>query len=347
MPTIKAEGPAKNKNFNETLDTDTCAGICIQKFLLFFLCLITGIIFLCVNSGCKTTANNDAAGKIYSVTDDYGYVLHFDKKPERVFGTTTSIEEILLYLLPHQKIAAISNPTADEDTSLVLEKALQIKNRVPQNASIETIIALRPDLVFMQMRDNHAAADTLSEMGIKVYRMQVATNMNMIRKRIMDIGHALGEPTKSEKLLQDFDSKIRHVKNMVNAIPVEKRRTIIGFSSLGAFGSSTGLFHQICAESGIINGGDLAGILYSERISDEQIVRINPDYFVVLDEGRENNYGKNIEKRILEDKALVNTTAYRERKIIFFKGRYAKTNTQFFADAVTDLAKKIYPEYVK
>ena len=312
----------------------------LKIVLLPVFCLL--ILFIC---GCGAEKDTASPAKGYSVKDEFGYALHFTKKPQKIIGTTASIEEVLVDLVPPQRMAAISKLSADKELSLIAaEKAAQIKTVIPDRASIETIVALHPDLVFMQVRGNQAMADTLTEMGIKVYRMQTPVTLPMIRDRIRNMSLAVGEPELGDEVLRALDAKVAEVKKRTDKIPRDKRMKVLGFSSLGPTGSATGLFHQICEESGVINAGALAGAEYATKISDEQIIKVDPDIFIVTDDGPDNDHGKAIVRRILADEAIRGVKAVKNRRFIYLKYRYKYANSQYFGDAVTEIAKGAYPE---
>ena len=310
------------------------------KLLLTLFC-----IFLCLFAGCGSDKKEGLTSKGYTVTDDFGYTLRFSEKPKKILGTTTNIEEVLIELIGPQRMAAISESSLNQGYSLIADKASKVKNRIPDRASMETIIAQHPDLVFMQIKNNQAMADTLTEMGIRVFRMETPVTLDMVRNRIHKMSVAVGEPEQGEAMLRELDAKIAAVKKHTDTIPKEKRKKVIGFSSLGAFGSASGLFHHICEESGVINGGAAAGIVYAAKISDEQIIKVDPDIFIVTDEGPENEFGKATIRKILADEALKDVKAVKEKRFIILKARYRIANSQHFGDAVTAVAKGAYPEF--
>ncbi len=314
-----------------------------NKISLIFplLVFIIASLFLC---GCGQEKVNDAVTKGYSVTDDFGNKLHFSEKPKRILGTTANIEEILLELVPPERMAAISEQNIDKEISLMPDEAAKVKKVIPNLAPLETIIAQHPDLVFMQIKNNQAAADTLTEMGIRVFRMKTPVTLPMIRDRIHIMSIAVGEIERGNQMLQKLDEKVAEVKKRTGNLPRDKKKIVIGFSSLGASGSATGLFHNICEESGVVNGGAVSGISYAERISDERIVKVNPDIFIIVDEGTANDYGRQTVRKIMDDAALRNVKAVQNQHFIIFKYRYKYSNSQHFGDAVTLIAKGAYPE---
>ena len=132
-----------------------------SSLIFLFLVFIIVTLFFC---GCRQEKTKDAATNGYNVKDDFGYTLHFTEKPKRIIGTTGNIEEILVELVTPEHIAAISESNRNKEYSLIAEEAAKVKNTIPDRASIETIVAQHPDLVFMQIKTNQAMADTAKEL---------------------------------------------------------------------------------------------------------------------------------------------------------------------------------------
>lgn len=306
-----------------------------------YLLLLFEILFFL--SGCGEKPAAEAPGG-YDVVDDRGRTIHFDAKPQRVYGNTLSLEEVLLDLLPPERIAAVSPPTLDPEYSLAADKAARVAGRVPAYPGPEPIAALQPDLIFAQLRARPETIATLEEMGFKVFCMEVPTNLDMVRKRLRQMSEAVGEPERGQALLAELDEKVAYVKSRTAGIPPEKRRVLLGFSSMGAFGHPDGLFHDICRQSGVINGAARIHMAYGSHLSDEQILQIDPDIMMFVDDGAANDYGGQIRDRVLGDPALQTAKAVKNRRFFFLKDRYRASNTQHMGDAILQIARNVYPE---
>ena len=306
-----------------------------------YLLLLFGILFFL--SGCGEKPAAEAPGG-YDVVDDRGRTIHFDAKPQHVYGNTLSLEEVLLDLLPPERIAAVSPPTLDPEYSLAADKAARVAGRVPAYPGPEPIAALQPDLIFAQLRARPETIATLEEMGFKVFCMEVPTNLDMVRKRLRQMSEAVGEPERGQALLAELDEKVAYVKSRTAGIPPEKRRVLLGFSSMGAFGHPDGLFHDICRQSGVINGASRIHMAYGSHLSDEQILQIDPDIMMFVDDGAANDYGGQIRDRVLGDPALQTAKAVKNRRFFFLKDRYRASNTQHMGDAILQIARNVYPE---
>ena len=308
-----------------------------QGYALLLLCLL---FFL---PGCGEKPAGAVSGG-YDVVDDRGRTIHFDAKPQRVYGNTLSLEEVLLDLLPPERIAAVSPPTLDPEYSLAADKAAKVAGRVPAYPGPEPIAALGPDLIFAQLRARPETIATLEEMGFKVFCMEVPTNLDMVRKRLKQMGEAVGEPEQGQKLIDELDEKVAYVAAHTDQIPPEKRKVLLGFSGQGAFGHPDGLFNDICRQSGVINGAARIHMAYGSHLSDEQILQIDPDILMFVDGGADNDYGGKIREQVLGDPALQTAKAVRNRSFFFLKDRYRASNTQHMGDAILQVAKNVYPD---
>ena len=311
-----------------------------RRRLFFGFCVLFLLVFL---SGCGEQPAAKRTGG-YDVVDDRGRILHFDEKPQRVYGNTLSLKEVLLDLLPPERIAAVSPPTLDPEYSLAADKAAQVQGRVPAYPGPEPIAALQPDLIFAQLRARPETIAKLEEMGFKVFCMEVPTNLDMVRKRLRQMSEAVGEPARGAALLSALDEKVAYVKAHTAHIPPEKRRVLLGFSTMGAFGHIDGLFHDICQQSGVINGAARIHMAYGNHLSDEQILQIDPDILMFVDGGAANAYGAQIRDRVLGDPALQTAKAVKARHFFFLKDRYRASNTQHMGDAILQIAQNVYPE---
>lgn len=281
----------------------------------------------------------------YSVVDDYGNVLKFATKPKKVYATTLSLEELLVDLLEPERFAAISAGALDRDTSLIVDKAAHIKNVAPNNMTVEAILALQPDLVIVQENTNKAFVDSIKDTGLKVFVTKVPTNLEMVEKRIERISTALGEAERGQKMIADMNRKITLVQGKMAKIPEDKRKIAMAYSLQGVFGSSKGLFHDICTRAGLRNGAALAGLERGEHLSKEKIVSTNPDIFIFpkTSATKKGDVDK-LREDVLHDSSLQTVKAVQNNNYIIIADRYRYSASQYMADAILLLSKQAYPE---
>ena len=304
--------------------------------------IIISLLFL----GCGADTGNQADNKqAYQVQDDYGNIVKFDAKPQRIYATTISLEELLLDLVPAEHFAAISQEATDERYSLVKDKADRVAKKVPIKLNVENIVALRPDLVIAQENLNKAQIEAMKEAGLKVYVVKVPTDAEMIEKRITNIAKAVGEEKRGNELIKAMNEKLQYVKKVTGDIPIEKRKIVMAYSLMGVFGSKEGLFNDICENAGVRNGAALAGLVRGEHLSKEKIVAVNPDLFIfpIYSSTREGDADK-FREEVLSDKSLATVKAVKNKSYILINDRYRYTTSHLYADSVYEIASKSYPK---
>lgn len=311
----------------------------MYRFIILF------IISLCI-AGCGAEpVSNNAAQEAYQVQDDYGNVLNFDSKPQRIYATTISLEELLLDLVPPERFAAISQEATDGRYSLVKAKADNVAKKMPIKLNVEGIVALQPDLIIAQENLNKAQIEAMKEAGLKVFVVKVPTNLDMVQKRIIKISKAVGEVERGNELIKNMDSKLQFVKKRVTDIPEEKRKIVMAYSLMGVFGSKEGLFNDICEHAGVRNGAALAGLVRGEHLSKEKIVSVNPDLFIfpIYSSTREGDANR-FRAEVLSDKSLATVKAVKNKSYMMINDRYRYTTSHLYADSVFEIASKAYPE---
>lgn len=311
-------------------------------------CLILLLIMLLLTGCGMQTQQQVTAQASYSVVDDYGNVLKFTTKPKRVYATTLSIEEVLVDLLEPERLAAISEDALDKSTSLIAEKAAHISRKAPANMPVEAILAMQPDLVIVQENTNKAYVESIKDTGLKVFVTKVPTNLELVEKRILHIAEAVGEQERGQKMVSLMNKKVALVDNTMKNIPEKQRKIAMAYSLQGVFGSSKGLFHDICTRSGLRNGAALAGLTRGEHLSKEKIVSTNPDLFIFprTSATKKGDVDK-LRENVLHDPSLATVKAVQNQDYIVIDDRYRYSASQYMADAILILSRQAYPELYK
>ena len=111
----------------------------LKKLLSLLLAAICAIAL----GGCMSDTPQSEGG--YTVTDARGKTLHMKEKPKRIISTYVFADEILLDLVPHDRIVAMDKWIHDPGLSMAVESAKDVTTEVDN--SPEHMISLRPDLV--------------------------------------------------------------------------------------------------------------------------------------------------------------------------------------------------------
>ena len=125
---------------------------------------------------------------------------------KRILPVSTSVEEIVLALADPEEIAAVTAYARASSNPLILEKTKRIKNTISPNPSTEEILSYKPDCILMPIVFNKAQADTLSEMGFYVVRLELPEGYEAIKERILLIAKSIDKEERGSNLIQKWMS---------------------------------------------------------------------------------------------------------------------------------------------
>ena len=299
-----------------------------KKVFLFVLIMLFGICTGCKNYDSRAESINKITTK---------------NKPQRIISLNISSDEILLDLVDRRRIIALSNNSADEQISSVVQKAKAIKVKLNLRTNVEKIYALKPDLVCVPEAGPPEIATSLRELGINVYVVKSATNIMDIEDKIKGIAAAVGEEEKGQKIINKMRRDLMIIttktQNIIN------KKTVVAFTYGGAYGAKGGLFDNICNYAGVINGAAQIGLKRGEKLSKESIVTINPDIFLLPTWSHNpKNDAQKLRKEILTDATYGKLKAIENNRIYFMPDRYRSCSSQYIANGVYKIAQIAYPD---
>ena len=313
--------------------------------LLFIVLLFISILML---GGCTNNKQNkfvSDSGKGYTVTDATGTKVNFAERPKRIISLSSSVDEILLDMLPPERIAALTNLADDPGICSTTEKAKAVKQRV-QSKNVEAILSLNPDLVLMPDWLGPEKVQGLRDVGIKVYVYKTPVTLTDIQKSIVEIATVLDAREQGDKLVLAMQKKLDNVQQKLKELPSDKKQVVVPLSLMGAFGGKGTTFDDICNYANVTNGISAAGIDKNAVIAKEKIVEINPDAFILptWDFGKSGD-AKNFINETMNDPALQTVKAIKNNRLIQIHDAYLYSISHYAANAVDEIARAVYPEY--
>lgn len=144
-----------------------------------------------------------------------------------------------------------------------------------QDAQIEHIVALRPDMVLLGPRSR--AGERLTELGVPVQMFDARTHADL-KRMLLALGQSLGEPARATELVQRID---RELDAAARRVPTALRgRSVYVEVGIGPTAASAKSFiGETVARLGLINivNGD-QGLF--PRVNPEMVVRRSPDLII-------------------------------------------------------------------
>lgn len=314
----------------------------------------------------EDSAAPDAAAPV-TVQDAAGDDVVIYSAPQRIVSLSVWESEMLLDLVDTSSIAAL-NPYMDSDiVTACADKAAEVHARVTNEA--EAIESVSPDLVLLDNYNDGTGTLTqsLKDDGIKVLKLNSPVNFDEIGDRIHTISTAVFAKDKGTQILQDMNDRLAAVKQKVSAVTTPVKVMLYDPYS-GADGTDTNLlyaygkdstFNAIAEAAGAVNVCTAASgsAVSKDTVADDW----KPDLIVVPgiayeekdnEDGEENIFtvsgdGGDVKEAIKNDSVLKSLPAVKNNRMVALSEKYRRSNSQYMAYAVEELAKACYPDLFK
>lgn len=310
-----------------------------------FLVGVLALVFVLAALGCGSAPAGQSGG--YAVTDAEGRTVAFAEKPVRVLNYALWLDDIVLGLVPPERLVGIDHLADDPNSSNIVEIAEKIPVKLNQ-PSAEQVIALHPDVVFLDAGKDAAVAETLRDLGIHVVACQKPRTADEVRAAVQLVAAALGEEAKGAVLIDAYDAECAALAARVAAIPDAERKTVLVISMSPTFGSKGGLFDHLCTMAGVRNGAAEIGLTAGQALTKEHILAVNPDVLIVPVWNDHGSYDiEKFNREYLDDPALQTVRAIRDGRIVRPHEGYIYNASQDMVFGAQDIAHAAYGDLVE
>jgi len=189
--------------------------------------------------------------------------------PQHVMSLSMCTDDLLLELLPPERIASITYYSRDPGNSYQWPQAAKVR---VNSATVEEVLAEKPDLVLAGTYTTPAARSLLRKMHLPLLEVPPAADFDEIRAVTRQVAHALGRDEFGEALIAKMDSTLR---KLAASSPTQ----IIRVAAWGEGGSIPGrgtMFDSILRAAGGVNIAASLGGAYTP-FDVEQLVMAHPD----------------------------------------------------------------------
>ena len=297
-------------------------------------------------AGCGGSADKKAVdtGKAYlSLKDAAGRQVVLAKKPERVVSLSPS------YL---GMIEAVGGKIVGRASSKVGTIPESMKS-VPEigfvfNINMESLVALRPDLVLAGRNQHEKFVPLLESNKINVIEFDAKT-YDEVKQTVQVLGDVYGNPDKAKAENELLDKQISEIKAK---LPKEKKRIVIMHataSSVTVEGSRSiaGCVSDILGFENVAAAA-LKGKSDKTPYSMESLVGQNPDLIFITSMGKAEEIENRLRKDFKKNPAWNSLQAVQQGKVYVLPERLFLINPGLrYPEAVAYMAKQVYPEVFK
>ena len=261
------------------------------------------------------------------------------KKYNHIVSLTLSGDEMLLGLVPENRIAGLSGKiNEDKEISNIVDKA---KKFTKVEGNEEVLMSLEPDLIivadWLSKRITNIGAIT----GAKVYFYKTPNSYEEQKKLIRDLANLVEEKENGEKLIKNMDNRLKVLQNKIAKNYKGAKPKILMYTSFGTTSGKNTTFNDMVK---LINGVNVvaeAGIDGFKDISKEKIIELNPDIIIVPIAKKYDNVNK-ISKLFFEDPSFKNVKAIKNKKVYFIQYKDITPTSQYMINSIEELAKVVY-----
>lgn len=277
--------------------------------------------------------NEQEANQSYTVADDRGKEISFDKVPETVISLQPSNTEILFALGVGDKVIGVTDYDKWPEEVKNIEK---VSDSV--NVNVERVVELNPDVVFAYTIGGEEQVEQLESAGLKVFVIQSASSIEDIYGDIRQIAQVMGVEEKGNKLVDDIKGQLAGIKEKTAAVG-QKRKVYFEIApapDIWSIGSGT-FQQQIIEAAGVENiFADQQGWF---SVTEEDVILRNPDAIITTV-----NYSEDPVKEILSRKGWESITAIQNGEVHALNADLLDRPGPRIAEAAELIAKTIYPE---
>ena len=261
------------------------------------------------------------------------------KKYNHIVSLTLSGDEMLLGLVPENRIAGLSGKiNEDKEISNIVDKAKKFP-KVEGNE--EVLMSLEPDLIIVADWLSKRITDIGAITGAKVYFYKTPNSYEEQKKLIRDLANLVEEKENGEKLIKNMDNRLKVLQNKIAKNYKGAKPKILMYTSFGTTSGKNTTFNDMVK---LINGVNVvaeAGIDGFKDISKEKVIELNPDIIIVPIAKKYDNINK-ISKLFFEDPSFKNVKAIKNKKVYFIQYKDITPTSQYMINSIEELAKVVY-----
>ena len=261
------------------------------------------------------------------------------KKYNHIVSLTLSGDEMLLGLVPENRIAGLSGKiNEDKEISNIVDKAKKFP-KVEGNE--EVLMSLEPDLIIVADWLSKRITDIGAITGAKVYFYKTPNSYEEQKKLIRDLANLVEEKENGEKLIKNMDDRLKALQNKITKNYKGAKPRILMYTSFGTTSGKNTTFSDMVK---LINGVNVvaeAGIDGFKDISKEKVIELNPDIIIVPIAKKYDNINK-ISKLFFEDPSFKNVKAIKNKKVYFIQYKDITPTSQYMINSIEELVKVVY-----
>ena len=269
-------------------------------------------------------------------TDATGTSVTVEDRPARVVTLGPSAAQTMWEIGGRSQVVGVSQFADYLDGA---SNRTVVTSGSPSTASVETVVGLNPGLVLAPNTIENQTVRKLRDAGLTVYRFEPATSAEDVYRKTRLIGRLTGNCGGAAETVESMRTRISAVREAVS----DRQNPTVFYAMGGSYTAGTGTFiHEILSTAGAHNVATDANITFYGQISDEVLVKQNPEYIVVSTENASSV--ENPRSLVPDSAAIRSTTAYKQGNIIVVNTNYLSQPAPRIVEPIETIAHALHPE---
>jgi iron complex transport system substrate-binding protein len=215
---------------------------------------------------------SEALGTVADATGEHVAVRDYT----RIVSTSTIADQVLIQIIEPDRLLAVSAHTLRTQDS----RSYGDKIGVEHARDVETIIELRPDIVFINNFIDRRQVERLKDAGLNVFDMGEMRGLETLLPNIRQIAAVVDATERGEDLASRF---VRELEAVCVDIDVRDRRRglYVGIHGDRLYGGTAGTsFHDVLVAGGMTDMAAEAGFNGWPAFTNEQLLSLDPPWII-------------------------------------------------------------------
>jgi len=272
-----------------------------------------------------------------TVTDDLGREVNLPAAATRIISLAPSNTEILFAVGAGDKVVGVTSYGNFPEAALTKDV---VGGFSPDTISLETIIALQPDVVFSVGGLQMPIIEALEKLDIPVVALDPAS-IDDIYADIELVGKITGNESGAAAVMDDMQTRIAAVTDIVSQVPADERPTVFWETwddPLMSAGPTSFIGQMIEVAGGVNIFNDVED--QYPIVSAEEVISRNPDTILGSD-----THGDKLTVTAMSARpGWAQISAVQNGRIYLINGDIASRAAPRVADAIEIMAAALYPD---
>lgn len=300
----------------------------MTKYNYKLISIFLGTVFiLCLFSACKTEPTNSPNTNSREVVDDLGRKVKLPVKIQKAVSLAPNLTENIFAIGAGDRLVGVTtycNYPSEADKIQKIGDTL--------NPNIETLIALKPDVVFVSTASQlEAFLNQLEKQNISVF-VTNPSNIEGIYQSLLQLGDVLGENEKAKNLVESLKKRAADIE--ARTISAKDVKVFVQISKEPLFTvGKTSFITDIIGRAGGISVTENVTEAYP-KFSKETALALQPEA-IILSDSEDNKEPNDVFK---------NSPAMKNGKVFKINADLLSRPGPRTFDALEQIAKALHPE---